>query len=149
MEEPDSGKVVGSDALAVSSQPKTSNTLSKEPVSAELLPASSISDTELVEVEVHLNKVSLETVSSNGVAESSQAKSLSVNSKAELNTKDGILDGEEAELDYDEDEGEIIESEVAGDGKGMALEDGELEEGELEEEGEEGEILSDSDQKVL
>lgn len=148
MEEPDGGKAVTA-SVAESSQPKISKHSSKDPLTCERLPASSADDSKLVEQvsHVHLNEALPKTVSTNGTAEPLQLKSLSADSKAKLGSEDGILEGEEAELDYEEDEGEIIDPEVAGDSKGAVLEDGELEEGELEER-EEGETSTGSEAKV-
>ncbi|XP_032230575.1 zinc finger CCCH domain-containing protein 18 [Nematostella vectensis] len=67
-------------------------------------------------------------------------------------SKDGMLEAEEGELDYEEDEGEIVDPLPAKEDTpkkpaDSSKEDGELEEGELNEEGEEGEILSDEENK--
>ena len=143
MEEPDGASV------SELSQPKIPKHSSKESLVCEPLPARSIDDSDVIEqvCNVHLNETTPQTVSTNGTVESLQLKSLSADSKTKLGSEDGILEGEEAELDYEEDEGEIIDPEVTGDAKGAALEDGELEEGELEDR-EEEETLLGSEVKV-
>lgn len=90
--------------------------------------------------------------SSNGKTEWTTSTA-SIHLTTNVRNKGGMFEEEEeGELDYEEDEGEITA--VQEDRNGIKNEtDGDKEEGELEEdeqeEGEEGEILSDEDNKVI
>ena len=144
MEEADGGKALITSSKADSSQAKTP---AKDPLVSESFPssASGTEDAKLVDHirDVHLNETSLKTVSSNGTVDASFE---SVDNQAMLGSQDAMLEVEEAELDYEEDDGEIIDPVATRDGKGIIQEDGELEEGELEDEKEEGELEDEKEE---
>jgi len=89
-----------------------------------------------------------------GVKTEWTASTASIHLTANVHNKAGIFEEEEeGELDYEEDEGEIVTAQEGRNGvknymEGDDKEEGELAEPEQDEEGEEGEILSDEDTKV-
>lgn len=81
------------------------------------------------------------------------ASTASIHLTTNVHNKAGIFEEEEeGELDYEEDEGEIVAAQEDRNGVKNEMEGDDKEEGELEEEqdeeGEEGEILSDEDTQV-
>lgn len=89
-----------------------------------------------------------------GVKTEWTASTASIHLTANVHNKAGIFEEEEeGELDYEEDEGELVTAQedrngVKNDMEGDDKEEGELAEPEQDEEGEEGEILSDEETKV-
>lgn len=109
---------------------------------------SDVKDSSLVE---RVQEIALDN---GGVKTEWTASTASIHLTANVHNKAGIFEEEEeGELDYEEDDGEIVTAQedrngVKNDMEGDDKEEGELVELEQDEEGEEGEILSDEDTKV-
>lgn len=129
-----------------------SNTMEERPCLAPVEGSTSISDAKDSTLVERVQEIALDN---GGVKTEWTASTASIHLTANVHSKAGIFEEEEeGELDYEEDEGEIVTAQedrngVKNDMEGDDKEEGELAETEQDEEGEEGEILSDEDTKVF
>ena len=128
-----------------------SNTMEERSCLVPVEGSTSISDVKESTLVERVQEIALDK---GGVKTEWTASTASIHLTANVHNKAGIYEEEEeGELDYEEDEGEIVAAQedrngVKNDMEGDDREEGELAEPEQDEEGEEGEILSDEDTKV-